>query len=249
MKYNRLNFYKDKFAINLLAKDLENAIDIMEVLEGNGLVGILSKDYDSVEACVIAVRKYMKHMPNVSVGLGGGDPKQWYMAAEVASLTDPGHVNQTFTGAMYTEGLLRGRACLGTITNCMMYPTGVAGKVQISTGPVSDVNKKGIVNVETAVCMMKDLELPSIKFFNMHGLRHIEELKVLANACVKHGIPIIEPTGGIDVDNVAEIVKVCVDAGVERVIPHIYSSIIDKDTKLTDLKLVKQAYDNIKAIL
>jgi len=249
MKYNRLNFYKDKVAINLLARDLENAIDIMEVLEGNGLVGLLSKDYDTATECVIAVKAYLKHMPNVSVGLGGGDPKQWAMAAEVASLTNPGHVNQTFTGAMYTEGLLKGRGCFDTVTNCMMYPTGVAGYVQISTGPVSDVNKKCIVDVETAVCMMKDLELPSIKFFNMQGLCHIEELEVLAKACVEHGIPIIEPTGGIDTDNVAQIVKVCVDAGVERVIPHIYSSIIDKDTKITNLKLVKQAYDNIKAIL
>lgn len=249
MKYNRLSFYKDKFCINLLAKNLENAVDIMKVLEGNGLVGILSKNYKTVDECRAEVKRYLRYMPNVSVGLGAGDPKQWSMAAEVASLTNPGHVNQTFTGAMYTEGLLKGRGCLDTVTNCMMHPTGVVGQVQISTGPVSSLNEKGIVDVETAVCLMKDLELPSIKFYNMHGLRHIEELKVLANTCVKHGIPIIEPTGGIDADNVAQIVKTCVDAGMERVIPHIYSSVIDKETGITNLGLVKRAYDNIKAVL
>lgn len=249
MKYNRISFYKEKVCVNLLARDLENAIDVMEVLDGHGLVGILSKNYATVKECADEVKKYLKHMPNVSVGLGAGDPRQWRMAAEVASLTNPGHVNQTFTGAMYTEGLLQGRECYDTVTNCMMYPTGVPGKVQISTGPVSDAHEKGIVDVETAVCMMKDLELPSIKFFNMHGLKHIEELRVLADACVKHGIPILEPTGGIDVTNIAPIVKVCVDAGMERVIPHIYSSIIDKESKLTDLQLLKTAYEHIKEVV
>lgn len=249
MKYNRIDFYKDKVAVNLLAKDLENAVAVMDVLDGYGLVGILSKNFPTVEACADTVKEYLKHMKNVSVGLGGGDPRQWKMAAEVASLTNPGHVNQTFTGAMYTEGLLQGTGCTETVTNCMMYPTGTVGKVQISTGPVSDVHEKGIVDVETAVCMMKDLELPSIKFFDMGGLRHLEELKVLAAACVKHGIPVIEPTGGITVDNIAEIVKVCLDAGMDRVIPHIYSSIISKESGLTETELVKQTFDNIKQIL
>jgi len=249
MKYNRINFYKNKVAVNLLAKDLSNAIDVMEVLDGYGLVGVLSKNYKTVDDCVKVVKEYLQHMTNVSVGLGGGDPRQWKIAAEVAALTNPGHVNQTFTGAMYTEGLLQGSGCKDTVTNCMIYPTGIVGKVQISTGPVSDINVKGIVDVETAVCMMKDLDLPSIKFFNMKGQKHIAELKVLAEACAKFGIPILEPTGGIDVDNIAPIVKVCIDAGMERVIPHIYSSIIDKDTGFTNLDLLKQAYDNIKQVV
>jgi len=249
MKYNRIDFYKDKVAVNLLAKDLDNAAAVMDTLDGYGLVGVLSKNFDSVEACADTVKKYLKHMKNVSVGLGGGDPKQWKMAAEVAALTNPGHVNQTFTGAMYTEGLLKGANCTETVTNCMMFPTGIAGKVQISTGPVSDRHEKAIVSVETAVCMMKDLDLPSIKFFDMGGLKHIDELKVLAEACVKFGIPILEPTGGITVENIARIVKVCLDAGMERVIPHIYSSIIDKETGLTRTDLVKQTFENIKHVL
>lgn len=249
MNYNRISFYQDKVCVNLLARDLENAVEVMDVLEGHGLVGVLTKDYETVEACVAVVEEYLKYMANVSVGLGGGDPKQWRMAAEVASLTNPGHVNQTFTGAMYTEGLLQGRGCFDTVTNCMVYPTGIPGLVQISTGAVSDSHKQGVVDVETAVCMMRDLNLPSIKFFNMQGLRYLDDLKLLAEACVKFGLPVLEPTGGIDVENIAPIVKVCLDAGMERVIPHIYSSIIDRNTKLTDTNLLKQAFDNIKAVL
>lgn len=249
MKYDRIDFYKNKVAVNLLAKDLDNAVAVMDALDGYGLVGVLSKNYPTVESCVDTVKEYLKHMKNVSVGLGGGDPRQWKMAAEVAALTNPGHVNQTFTGAMYTEGLLQGSGCTETVTNCMMYPTGIAGMVQISTGPVSDGEYRAKVSVEEAVCLMKDLNLPSIKFFDMHGLEHIEELKVLARACVKHGIPILEPTGGITIENIGEIVAVCLEAGIERIIPHIYSSIIDKESGLTNIDLVKQTFERIKKVM
>lgn len=249
MDLHRLSFYKGRVAINLLAKDLDNAVEVMDVLEGNGLVGILSKDFPTVEACAEQVRAYLKRLPNVSVGMGGGDPKQAMMAAQVAALTDPGHVNQTFTGAMYTEGLLTASRCTNTITNCMIYPTDIPGMVQISTGAVSDSHTPGIVDVETAVCMMRDLDLPSVKFFNMHGTKHLESLKLMAQACVRFGIPMIEPTGGLDADNVVPVVKVCLDAGVEHVMPHIYSSIIDKATGSTCPTLAKRAYDNLKELL
>ena len=200
MNYHRIPFYKDKFAINLLAKDLDNALEISEQVDGHMLVGVLAKDFDTIEACADRVREYLKKLPNVSVGMGGGDPAQAPRAAQVAALTNPGHVNQTFTGAMFTEGLLTGAKCFDTITNCMMYPTGTVGMVQISTGAVSDKHEKGIVSVETAACMLRDVGVPSVKFFNMHGLKHIEELKALAEACAKYGVPIVEPTGGLDPD-------------------------------------------------
>lgn len=38
----------------------------------------------------------------------------------------------------------------------------------------------------------------------------------------------IEPTGGITLENFEQILKVCVEAGVEKIMPHVYGSIIDK---------------------
>lgn len=248
MKYHRLHFYKDRVAVNLLAKDLDNAVEVVEILDGNALVGVLSKDYPTVEACAETVREYLKKLPNVSVGMGGGDPKQAMMAAQVAAITNPGHVNQTFTGAMYTEGLLQASGCTDTVTNCMIYPTGTPGMVQISTGAVSDSHKKGIVDVETAVCMMRDLDLPSVKFFNIHGTKYLDDLKAMAEACVKFGVPILEPTGGIDPENIVPVVKTCMDAGVERIIPHVYSSIVDKETGRTRPDQVKQLFENLKTL-
>ncbi|WP_139383388.1 KDGP aldolase, partial [Salmonella enterica] len=49
----------------------------------------------------------------------------------------------------------------------------------------------------------------------------------------------LEPTGGIDLENFAEILHIALDAGVSKIIPHIYSSIIDKvsgNTRADDVR-------------
>lgn len=49
----------------------------------------------------------------------------------------------------------------------------------------------------------------------------------------------LEPTGGIDLQNFEEIVEIALRAGVKQVIPHIYSSIIDSasgNTRPQDVK-------------
>ncbi|WP_066497448.1 2-dehydro-3-deoxy-phosphogluconate aldolase [Abyssisolibacter fermentans] len=248
MQIKKFNFYKDKVALNLLAKDLENAKDVAKVLDGNVVIGILSKNFNTVEEAVTYAKRFLEELPVISIGLGAGDPNQWKMAAEIASETDPGHVNQVFTTAAYTAGLLKGKECKNTIVNALISPTGEVGKVKISTGPLSSDAKEAVVDVDTALSMLKDAGVNSIKFFHMKGTKHLEELKEVAKACVRVGIPLIEPTGGIEVENIYDIVKTCVDAGCDKVIPHVYSSAIDKETGLTDLDIVKKLYDEIKKV-
>ena len=99
------------------------------------------------------------------------------------------------------------------------------------------------------MALMKDLNLPSIKFYDIHGTAHLEELKVVAAAAVKAGIPVMEPTGGIAPDNLRQIVQICYDAGCQYIIPHVYTSIIDKETKLTSVELAKKCFDEVKAVI
>lgn len=249
MAFERLDFYKGKVMLNLLARDLDNAVDINNVLEGHALVGVLTKDYPTVEACVEVVKEYMKKLTNVSVGLGAGDPKQWKMVAQVAAQTDPGHANEVFTGAMYCLGALDAAGCKNTLVNCLISPTGTPGQVKISTGPISSQGPDLIVDVDIAMGMMKDLGLPSIKFYDMKGRKHLEELKLVAAAAVRHGIPVMEPTGGLDADNIKEVIQICHDAGCEKIIPHVYSSVVDKETGLTRLDLVQSIYNDIKSVV
>ena len=100
------------------------------------------------------------------------------------------------------------------------------------------VAAEGIVPLETAIALLKDMGGSSIKYFPMGGLKHRAEFEAVAKACAEHDFW-LEPTGGIDLENYSEILKIALDAGVSKIIPHIYSSIIDKasgDTRPEDVR-------------
>lgn len=242
---NKFNFYKDKIVINCLAKDLDNAKEVFSAAEGHLAVGLLSTRHPTVEENIAEVRRFQKEIPLVSVGLGGGSPKQWAMAAEIASLTDPGHINQVFPAAGYTLGLLKGRGCSQTVVNALISPTDAKGKVKINTGVYSS-DRVDAVDIDTALLMLKDIGLNSVKFFHMKGLKYLDALRDVAEACVNHEIDMLEPTGGITPDNVGEIVAVCLSTGVHHIMPHIYGSIIDANNGCTQPEAVAKIIETVK---
>ncbi|PKH23157.1 2-dehydro-3-deoxyphosphooctonate aldolase [Enterobacterales bacterium CwR94] len=220
-------FYRDRVCLNVLAGSKENAREIWQAADGHVLVGVLSKNYSSVESAVADMREYAALIDNaLSVGLGAGDPNQSAMVSAISAQVQPQHVNQVFTGVATSRALL-GQS--QTVVNGLISPTGKVGYVNIATGPLSCKQPQGIVPVETAVALLKDLGGSSVKYFPMGGLKAIEEFKAVAKACAEQDFW-LEPTGGIDLDNYEAIMQVALDAGVSKVIPHIYSSIIDSAT-------------------
>ncbi|WP_213134768.1 2-dehydro-3-deoxy-phosphogluconate aldolase [Citrobacter sp. FP75] len=219
------NFYRDRVCLNVLAGSKENARDIYAAAEGHVLVGVLSKNYSSVENAVADMREYAALIDNaLSVGLGAGDPNQSAMVSEISRQVQPQHVNQVVTGVATSRALLGQQ---DTVVNGLVSPTGTPGMVKISTGPLSSQTPDGIVPVETAIALLKDMGGSSIKYFPMGGLQCRDEYTAVAQACARHDFW-LEPTGGIDLENFAEILQIALDAGVSKIIPHIYSSIIDK---------------------
>lgn len=227
------NYLNDKVCLNVLANSLENAIDVYQAAKGHVLVGLLSKNYATVEDAVSDMKIYAQEIHNaVSVGLGAGDPKQWKMVAEISKEVQPQHVNQVFTGIGYTRALLGQN---DTVVNGLISPSGTVGMVKVSTGPLSSLDEAGIVPVETAIDMLKDMGCSSVKFFPMKGLSTKEEYKAVCKACAKKDF-MMEPTGGIDLTNFEEICRIALDAGVKRIIPHVYTSIVDKETGKTKIE-------------
>lgn len=217
-------FYRDRVCLNVLAGSQQNAQEIWQAAEGHVLVGVLSKHYASVESAVADMREYAALIDNaISVGLGAGDPNQSAMVSEISRQIQPQHVNQVFTGVATSRALL-GQS--QTVVNGLISPTGTPGKVKISTGPLSAQAADGIVPVETAIALLKDMGGSSVKYFPMGGLKSIDEFKAVAVACAQHDFW-LEPTGGIDLENYETILQIALDAGVSKIIPHIYSSIID----------------------
>lgn len=240
------NYLKDRLCLNVLANSVQNAKDIYEAAEKHVVVGVLSKNYATDEAAIEDMKKYIDVTENaLSVGLGAGDPNQSAMVARLSKILQPQHVNQVFTGVGASRALLGQDE---TIINGLVSPTGKIGIVNLATGPLSSQAPAAEVPIETAIALLKDMGGSSIKFFNMKGLAHIEEYKVVAKACAAHDF-YLEPTGGIDLDNFETIVKIAVDAGVKKVIPHVYSSIIDKATGDTTIDDVKTLLTLMKKIL
>ncbi|ELQ6015344.1 KDGP aldolase family protein [Cronobacter sakazakii] len=230
------NFYRDRVCLNVLAGSKENASAIYEAAEGHVLVGVLSKNYLDVASAVEDMRDYAKRIDNaLSVGLGAGDPNQSAMVSAIVRELQPQHVNQVFTGVGASRALLGQRE---TVVNGLVSPTGTPGLVKISTGPLSSSAPDGIVPVETAIALLKDMGGSSVKYFPMGGLACREEYQAVADACARHDFW-LEPTGGIDLDNFEAILRIALEAGVSKVIPHIYSSIIDNasgDTRPEDVR-------------
>lgn len=238
------DFLNEKLLLNVLANSIQNAKEIYEACEGHVVVGLLSKNYDSVEAAVSDMSAYAKEVNNaISVGLGAGDPKQWHMVAQISEQVQPQHVNQVFTGIGYTRALLGQN---DTMVNGLISPSGTPGMVKINTGPTSSNMEDAIVPVDTAIAMLKDMGCSSVKFFPMKGLSLKEEYIAVCKAVAKADF-ILEPTGGIDTKNFEEILRIAFDNGVKKVVPHVYTSIIDKDTNDTKIEDVKKLYNIMKS--
>ncbi len=177
--------------------------------------------------------------------MGAGDPNQSNMVSRLSKVLQPQHVNQVFTGVGTSRALLGQNE---TIVNGLVNPTGKVGLVNIATGPRSSKTSAAQVPIETAIALLKDMGGSSIKFFNMKGLEHIEEYKVVAAACAENDF-YLEPTGGIDLENFEEILQIALDAGVKKIIPHVYSSIINKETGDTNVEDVKTLLAIVKKVV
>lgn len=240
-----INFYKDRVALNCLTNSLKNAMDIIQAAEGHVVVGILSADYPDVASAIEDMKKYQQAIDNnISVGLGAGNPEQWQAVAEISGQIRPKHINQTFTAGGFT----RAKTGSGPFMNSMVSPCGKPGFVRISTGPLSSKLEPVLAPVATAIAMAKELGADSLKYFPMGGLKAGEELVVVAKACAEADFA-LEPTGGITLDNFSDILKIVLAAGVPKIIPHVYSSIIDKTTGATRIEDVRALYQMMSTLV
>lgn len=242
-----INYYNDRVCLNVLGGSLQNAADIYKAAEGHVEVGVLTADYDTVEAAIEDMSKYMDVLEgNLSVGLGGGNPNQWRAVAEVAKEIKANHFNQAFCSVSATRANVGNDECH---INAMVGPSGTPGLVKISTGPLSrECAEPALVPADTLIAIVKEMGGNSLKFFPMDGLKVKEELKAVSEACARQDF-ILEPTGGIDLENFEEIMHIILDAGVPKVIPHVYSSIIDKATGDTRIEDVERLLAMVKAMV
>ena len=83
--------------------------------------------------------------------------------------------------------------------------------------PLSSQQPDGIVPIDTAIALLRDMGAARSSS-SPWGLACRAEYQAVAEACARHGFW-LEPTGGIDLENFEEIVRIALEAGVEKVIP------------------------------
>lgn len=232
-----IKYYGDRICLNVLGGSLENAREIYRAADGCVEVGVLTANYPDIASCVEDMAKYLDVLEgNLSVGLGGGNPAQWRAVAEVAKTVKANHFNQAFCAVGWTRANVGNDECH---INSMCAPSGTPGLLKVSTGPLSkDCAEPALIPVETVIAMIREMGGNSIKFFPMGGLSCVDELRAVADACGRCDF-CLEPTGGIDLSNFEEIMRIILDAGTPKVIPHIYSSIIDKTSGATRVEDVR----------
>ncbi|GAA3410142.1 KDGP aldolase [Paenibacillus hodogayensis] len=235
---------KPTVGLNVLAKDVDNARTITDAAPGKVMIGVTVKPFATVEAAVEHIEALHAAGVQVSVGLGAGDPTQWDKVVQVAVRTKPVHVNQVFPAAGYTLGALKQAGASDTIVNALIQPAGEPGKVIVTTGPASR-DYAGVLSCDAAAALLADIGVHSVKLFPIEGTKRLDEVAAMVKAAVARGITMFEPTGGIDTETIAPIVQVCADNGAERIVPHIYTSIVDPATGLTRLDDFRQLLDRL----
>ncbi len=215
--------------LNVLAKDLDNALAVTAASDGAVYVGVLVKSFATNEEAVAQVRSYLDAGVLASVGLGAGDPAMWRRVVDVAVATLAPHVNQVFPAAGLTLGALQQAGAEEIFVNALISPGSRPGLVRVGTGPLS-TDQPGEVSAEQAAAMLAEIGVPSVKFYPIGGARQLDHLAAMVRAAVAAGIPIFEPTGGIAPDNFEQVVGTCFEAGATHVVPHVYTSIVDPST-------------------
>lgn len=229
----------DKFLFNYLAKDKKNAADIMEAGGGYVVPGIASDQYDSVKDAILKVQEFREITKTVSIGLGGdGNTQNWKKVLDIAIASNPGHINQPFETAPYSRGFLDAKG-KKQLVNALVNPTGEKGKIQLA-------NSKKVLHVEEFLEIASSLGIESIKLMPVKGIDHLDELIYLTKMASVYGIRGVEPAGGINLNNIKQIIDGVKDIDIEFFMPHIFGSAIDSKTGETIPDTVKEIYKKVR---
>ncbi|SFB00069.1 conserved hypothetical protein EF_0839/AHA_3917 [Lentibacillus halodurans] len=235
--------WHDKFLFNFLAHDADNAAAILEAGSGYVVPGIVSDHFTSVDDAVDKVNELKKVSNVVSIGLGGGgNADNWRKVLRIAVASEPGHLNQPFETASYSQGYLDRGNLDKQVVNALVKPTGEVGKIQLA-------NAGSTMDVEAFMDIAASLGIESIKMMPVHGTEHVEELVYLTRIAQAKGIRGVEPAGGINVTNIGEIMAGVKDIDIEFFMPHIFGSAVDHETGKTIPEKVRAIFKTVEGLL
>lgn len=212
--------------INIQTHNLEEAKSVTKNFGNLICVGVLARDFADLGEATRLVREMQSAGTLVSVGLGDGAADQWERALTIARRTLPFHLNQVFPSAALARRAMKDLLA-DTKVNALVSPTSDPMRLTVGTGPLSSKNPESSLPIPAVLDILLDGDISSVKLFPLRGTQNLETLKNVAVEVGRRDMS-IEPTGGIDVGNLKEILEICLDNGCRTVMPHIYSSVKDE---------------------
>lgn len=214
--------------INVQASTVDAAAAAARRYGDDVVVGVVARDFAEPAEGAAHIRRLQAQGVRVSAGLGDGAADQWERALQLAILTQPCHLNQVFPAAGLSQRVLAD-AGAPTLVNALVRPGGAPGVVSVNTGPRSQRAPDGRLPVGAALDMLAEVGVRSVKLFPVNGDTRLDEVRAVAAAAAERDLA-LEPTGGITPDNLAAVLDACLDAGVTRLMPHLYGSVKDPAT-------------------
>jgi 2-dehydro-3-deoxy-phosphogluconate aldolase len=208
-------------------------------------VGVLARDFKNLGEAVELVNSLQEKDVLVSIGLGDGAANQWERALYIATQTLPFHINQVFPTAARAAGVLSEHKA-GTRVNALVSPTENPHRLSVGTGPISSKNSDSTLPIETALDILLEGGVNAVKLYPLAGSKNLESLRNVAEAAAVRNLT-IEPTGGVDLENLAQITAICLESGCKSIMPHIYNAVRDSRGRLIfdkldiAMKIIKRA--------
>ena len=120
-----INYYNDRVCLNVLGGSLQNAADIYKAAEGHVEVGVLTADYDTVEAGYRGHEQVHGRPRGQPLRRPGRRQSQSVArVAEVAKEIKANHFNQAFCAVSATRANVGNDECH---INAMVGPSGTPG--------------------------------------------------------------------------------------------------------------------------
>lgn len=209
--------------INIQSHDLTEAETGTKSFGDRICVGVLARDFKNLSEATKLVRDMQGLGTLVSVGLGDGAADQWERALTIARSTLPFHLNQVFSSAALSRRAMKDLLA-DTRVNALVSPTSDPTRLAVGTGPLSSKNPESSLPIPVVLDILLDGDISSVKLFPLKGTQNLETLRNVAIEVAKRDMA-LEPTGGIDIENLKEILDICLDSGCRTIMPHIYSSV------------------------
>ena len=227
------------------ALNIENAIEVNHALNGAGFLAVSAKNYSNAESLAQEAKQIQNKLGVVSIALGTVDFSQAEKVIKAALISKPDHINLPFESASYAQGRLHQAGDKDVVINALVYETDQTDQVIIK---VDKKYSEGIItlNIRNAMELISGWGIKSVKtFFSKKG-DHLSWLAKISRAAKEAGLELVEPTSGISEENINEIINTCLEYGSDYILLHVFSSVIDKNTRLTKPEAVTHMVEVVR---